>query len=242
VAPLRDDDTDGAGDPRLAGMLAYNQQRKKSSRENILSAAIRLFCANGYADVAIEDITAEAGVSRITYYRHFPSKAAIALELFQRAAAEGAPRMLAIGAFDYRDRPTVVRWLTDFFAADRDMQGILRVLSQANIEEADFSKQVQPFIFDLISALGKKIPAFDLDRNKPGDQRRWVEAWLLIYTILDQSNHAATRSGIAASPIMIEILADNFLVFLSKGDAAADHGARARSHARKKRVRVKQPL
>lgn len=211
-----------AKDPRMTGVLAYNKQRKQSSRENLLAAAIKLFCERGYADVAIEDITAEAGVSRITYYRHFPSKAAIALALFKRVAeTEGTPRIMAIAALEYRDRPTVMQWLADYFAANRDIQGILRVLSQANIEEADFSKQAQPLIFDLIRGLGQKIPAFALDPDQPDDQRRWVKAWLLIYTILDQGNHAATRSGIAANPMMIEVLADSFLEFVQKGDTAA---------------------
>lgn len=208
-------------DPRLAGMLAFNQSRKQSSRESLLAAAIKLFCRHGYASVAIEDITTEAGVSRVTFYRHFPTKGAVALELFQRAAAEGAPRMLEIGALDYRDRPTVVQWLTDFFAADLEMQGILRVLSQANLEEADFSQQVQPFIFELIDALGRTIPAFAIDPNRAAQQRSWVKAWLLIYTILDQSNHAATRSGMATNPMMIEVLADSFLNFV-RGDDLAD--------------------
>lgn len=203
-------------DPRLAGVLAYNQARKRNSRENILAAAIKLFCRDGYASVSIEDITAEAGVSRITYYRHFPSKSAIVLELFHRAAAEGAPLLLAVEAIDYRDRGAVMRWLTEFFAGDRDVQGVLRVLSQANVEESDFNKQVQPFISEMIRALGKTIPAFDLEP----DQRQWVKAWLLIYTILDQSNHAATHSGVAANPLMIEVLADSFLDFVRDRDAA----------------------
>jgi AcrR family transcriptional regulator len=221
---LRDDEDEtlvrSNTDPRMAGLLAFLQQRKQSSREKLLAAAIKLFCRDGYAAVTIEDITDEAGVSRITYYRHFPTKSAVALELFKQAAAEGAPRVLAIGALDYRDRPTVVQWLADLFAADRDMQGILRVLSQANVEEADFSKQVQPFIFELIAALGRQIPAFDVDPDQPCDQRRWVKAWLLIYTILDQSNHAATRSGVATNPMMIEVLADSFLDFVRGGGDA----------------------
>ncbi len=205
---------------RMAGMIAYNQRRKENSREKLLSAAMRLFCKDGYAGVSIDDITAEAGVSRMTYYRHFPSKADIALEIFKRVAeTEGTPRILAIAALDFRDRPTVVQWLTDYFAANRDIQGILRVLSQANMAEADFSKQAQPLIIDLIRGLAQQIPAFDLDPDKPSHQRQWVKAWLLIYTILDQSNHAATRSGIAANPMMIEILADSFVDFVREGDA-----------------------
>ena len=208
-------------DPRMAGLLAFNQNRKASSRENLLMAAIKRFCRDGYAAVAVEDITSEAGVSRVTFYRHFASKSAVALELFQRAAAEGAPRMLEIGALDYRDRATVVQWLADFFAADREMRGILRVLGQANLVEADFSQAVQPFIFDLIGALGRTIPAFAIDPDQPAEQRRWVKAWLLIYTILDQSNYAATRSGVASNPMMIEVLADSFLAFV-RGDDKAD--------------------
>jgi AcrR family transcriptional regulator len=214
---LQDDDrtVSGSAEARIAGLRAFNQLRKKGSREKLLAAAIKLFCRDGYGAVSIEHITAEAGVSRITYYRHFPTKAAVALELFNQAAAEGMPRMLSIGLLDYADRAAVVQWLSDFFAADRDVAGILRVLSQANVEDADFSKQMQPLIGELILGLGQMIPAFRFDHDTPAGQHRWVKAWLLVYTILDQSNHAATRSGIASNPFMIEILADSFLDFVN---------------------------
>jgi AcrR family transcriptional regulator len=201
-------------DPRLAGIFAYNGQRKQSSRDSLLASATDLFCSKGYARVSVEDIATQAGVSRVTFYRHFPTKTAVALELFQRAAEVAAPRMLAIGAKDFRDRATVVAWLNDFFELNREMQGILRVLSQANVEEADFSQQVRPYIGEIIAALGSSIPAFDIDPESPNDQHRWVRAWLLIYTILDQSNHAATVGGISTNPMMVEVLADHFLDFI----------------------------
>ena len=209
-------------DPRLAGLFAYNGQRKQTSRENLLLAATELFCRKGYAAVAVEDITSEAGVSRVTFYRHFPTKAAVALELFQRAGEVSAPRMLAIGARDFRDRAIVVDWLRDFFALNLEMRGILRVLSQANVEEADFSKQVRPYMYDLVTALGSSIPAFAVDPDRPEDQRRWVKAWLLIYTILDQSNRAATTESVSANPEMIEVLADDFIGFVRAGGARSD--------------------
>jgi hypothetical protein len=115
---------------------------------------------------------------------------------------------------DFRDRATVVDWLADFFALNRDLQGILRVLVQANVEEADFSLKVRPYIFKIVDGLGRTIPAFAVDRDDPHDQRRWVRAWLLVYTILDQSNHAATTDGVAGNPMMIEVLADSFLDFV----------------------------
>jgi len=199
---------------RTAGLVAFNKQRKLDSREKLLASAIDLFCRNGYGAVGIEDITAAAGVSRVTFYRHFADKSAMAMELFRQASEDGAPRMLAIAAMDYRDHAAIVQWLVHFFARDRDMRGILRVLRQANVEEADFARRVQPFIPNLIVQLGKTIPAFMLDPQEPSDQKQWVKAWLLIYTILDQSNHAATDSGIARTPFMIEVLADSFLDFV----------------------------
>ena len=203
-------------DPRLAGLFAYNDQRKRSSRENLLLAATELFCRKGYAAVSVEDIATQAGVSRVTYYRHFPSKTAVALELFQRAAEIAAPHMLAIGARDFRDRVTVVDWLRDFFDLNRGMRGILRVLVQANVEEADFSQAVRPYVFEMIGALGRSIPAFNVGKDDPDGGGHWVKAWLIIYTILDQSNHAATSEGVAANPMMIEVLADYFLDFVNK--------------------------
>ena len=203
-----------AGDQRLSGLAAYNDHRKQTSREALLIAATDLFCQKGYAVVSVEDITNAAGVSRVTFYRHFPTKTAVALELFERATEVAAPCMLSIGARNYRDRATVQAWLTEFFALNFGMKGILRVLVQANVEEADFSLQVRPYIYEIVDALGLAIPAFAVDRDDPRDQRRWVRAWLLIYTILDQSNHAATTQGVGAHPMMIEVLADNFLDFV----------------------------
>ncbi len=198
----------------MAGLFAYNDQRKQSSRESLLLAATELFCRDGYAAVSIEDITSAAGVSRITFYRHFASKAAVALELFQRAGEIASPKMLEIGARDYRDRAIVIDWLHDFFDLNRELRGILRVLSQANVDDADFAAGVRPVIYNMVKALGKAIPAFDVNPGSQ-DQRRWVKAWLLIYTILDQSNHAATTEGVSANPMMVEVLADSFLAFVN---------------------------
>ncbi len=203
-------------DPRVAGLVAFNRDLKQNSRDALLAGATKLFCRDGYSAVSVEKITTEAGVSRVTYYRHFSTKAGMALELFQRAAGDAVPHVLAIGSRDFRDRGTVAQWLTEYFALNRSMQGILRVLIEASVAERDFSEEVRPFIFDLITALGMTIPAFAIDGQAPEDERRRVQAWLLIYTILDQGNHAATRAGIAASPMMIEVLTGSFLNFVGE--------------------------
>lgn len=73
-----------------------------AKRSAILTAARRLFLKEGYDRVSLDAVAAEAGVSKVTIYSHFPNKealfiAALSLECeatFQRATAtaeEGAP-------------------------------------------------------------------------------------------------------------------------------------------------------
>ncbi len=65
-------------------------------REQILGAATVAFARTGFAATGLDDIAAEAGISRIILYRHFESKADLYRAVLDRAgervrAATGAP-------------------------------------------------------------------------------------------------------------------------------------------------------
>jgi AcrR family transcriptional regulator len=199
--------------PRTAGLVASALKRKEDSRERLLSAALERFCRDGYVAVPVEDIAAAAGVSRVTFYRHFSDKAALAVELFNREAVSATPRFLAIRDAAYERRPAVVQWLQALFAADRENRHMLRVFMQAT-SDPRFTLQAQQWIAQLIEELGKGVPAFAVRPEPMAQRRRWLEAWLLLYEILDQSNHAALHSGVAHDPLVIDILADRFLGFM----------------------------
>src|SRR6516225_137550 len=98
-------------DDRTAGLAAFSRQRKLDSRERLLSAAVERLCQDGYASVSVEDIAAAAGVSRVTFYRHFGGKAELAVALFRGASEAAMPRFLAIRAADFRDRAAVHGWI-----------------------------------------------------------------------------------------------------------------------------------
>jgi AcrR family transcriptional regulator len=51
--------------------------RADSARERILHTAYALFATNGIRAVGVDRIIAEAGVAKLTLYRHFPSKQAL---------------------------------------------------------------------------------------------------------------------------------------------------------------------
>jgi len=202
---------------RNTALAAVQQQRKQSSRERLLAAAAEAFCATGYFGVSVEDIASIAGVSRMTFYRHFSGKAAIALDLFRENATSSMPRFTCIVERDYRDIDVVAAWIAELFEADRNSGQLLRVFIQANAQESEFTESAQELIGTLISELGKVIPAFAID---PVSQRRqWLEAWMLIYEILDQSNHAARGAGISTDLLVIEILAFRFVAFARRQPA-----------------------
>jgi AcrR family transcriptional regulator len=200
---------------RVAGMIAVARQRKQDSRERLLAAGLRTFCDHGYVPVSVEDIALAAGVSRVTFYRHFGGKADLALELFRQNSTAAMPALLRIGRSQYHDRSVVAAWIAALFSADRANGRLLRVFTHATIDDTSFTQRAQEFIATLITELGATIPAFNVHPDRAAERRRWLQAWLLLYEILDQSNHAALDSGVATDPLVIDLLTDRFLEFVS---------------------------
>ncbi|HEX7792158.1 MAG TPA: helix-turn-helix domain-containing protein [Afipia sp.] len=193
-------------------MRAFAAQRKLDSRTRLLAAARDKFFERSYLAVSVEEITEAAQVSRITFYRHFAGKAEIVTAIFDAEIRMATPTFLGIAARDFRDPAEVKAWITAIFAADRVNRALLKVFMQATVDAPQFVERGHRMIADCIAALGLSTPAFALDPQ--ADRLRWMEAWLLIYEIFDQSCHAALESGIASDPLMIELLAARFLRFV----------------------------
>lgn len=57
------------------------QQRSEETRARIMESAIKLFSNRGYNTASVDDICAEAGISKGAFYHHFESKQALFLAL-----------------------------------------------------------------------------------------------------------------------------------------------------------------
>jgi len=53
------------------------EQRKQQTRRTIQEHALRLFLADGYDATTVERIAEAAGVSHMTFFRHFPTKESV---------------------------------------------------------------------------------------------------------------------------------------------------------------------
>lgn len=67
---------------------AENPDVEAATKAAILAAAERLFALNGFQNVSVRDLTAEAGVNLASVNYHFGSKDALLFEIFRRRSAE----------------------------------------------------------------------------------------------------------------------------------------------------------
>lgn len=59
------------------------QARQDAQRAAVLAAAVDLLAEHGYAGCSVAAVAARAGIATGSVYRHFPSKSALAVELFR---------------------------------------------------------------------------------------------------------------------------------------------------------------
>jgi AcrR family transcriptional regulator len=78
------------------------EARKAETRERILSAALDQVAEDGYASAGVHTVAARAGVAVGTVYRHFPSKARLFAEVFDRAAQRELDVVISVSEADGR--------------------------------------------------------------------------------------------------------------------------------------------
>lgn len=76
--------------------MRHRESRRASpARERLVEAASRLFYGEGINAVGVERIIEEAGVARMTFYRHFPSKNDLIETVFEERAARFSTWLIA---------------------------------------------------------------------------------------------------------------------------------------------------
>ena len=114
------------------------RDRQKQERERrIVKAAERLFARKGYAEVAMEDVAARAGLAVGTIYNYFPSKSALLLAIVRSETESLLARGRKILDEPPRDPVAAVSAFTEIFLEDltRDDRRLWRELFGAAIAE-----------------------------------------------------------------------------------------------------------
>ena len=125
--------------------------RRADRREQILDAATRAFARAGFAATGLDDVAAEAGVTRVLLYRHFDSKADLYRAVLDRAGDRLEER---VGSDDFDDRaiPNLLRAA----AADPDA---FRLLFRHAAREPAFRELVDQMAAHSIEVARKNLRA-----------------------------------------------------------------------------------
>jgi AcrR family transcriptional regulator len=122
-------------------------------REQILTAATAAFARSGFAATGLEEIAAEAGITRVILYRHFDSKT----DLYQAVLDRMCARLDAhveepVGGFTEAS-------IDGLLAAAAESPAGFRLLFQHALREAEFSERIEKFRADITAAAFLQISA-----------------------------------------------------------------------------------
>jgi AcrR family transcriptional regulator len=157
------------------------QARSEETRTHILEAALKRFANHGYNAASVDDICAEAGVSKGAFYHHFPSKQAVFLELLNEwlatidAGLESARKTTV---------PATLLAFTDtlpsiFVSADGRLPMFLEFWLQASRDQAVWEATIAPYqryqqFFTVLVEQGQAEGSFRAEIDAPSSAKAIV--------------------------------------------------------------------
>jgi len=122
-------------------------------REQILAAATRAFARGGFAATGLDDIAAEAGITRVILYRHFDSKTDLYQAVLDRFCSVLSTHVAEpVGGFTDASIDGLLR------AAAAEPAGF-RLLFQHSAREPEFKAQAEQFRRDITQAAYLQLSA-----------------------------------------------------------------------------------
>jgi len=103
-------------DTTVAKAAGPGRPKDPGKRAAILDAAKRLFVSQGFERVSMDQIAAEAGVSKLTVYSHFGDKDSLFTEAVRAHCEQGMPTTLFVAEPDTPVRERLLAIGTAFFS------------------------------------------------------------------------------------------------------------------------------
>jgi AcrR family transcriptional regulator len=114
-------------------------QQRIFTRARLVEAAVKRFGEVGYPGTTIEEIVAEAGASRATFYLHFNSKLEVLTEALTELVPDVDRRYETLDAALAKEggvtKPELSAWLNDWITFWQDNSALINASHQASLVE-----------------------------------------------------------------------------------------------------------
>ena len=177
-----------------AGYRSRQEQQKEDSRARILEAAKAMVATHPYAVLAVEDIIAEAGVSRTTFYRHFDSKFSIFKELHKPFIQLLYAVYDDLGQIPDPSVEQLCGWIDGFLDFYRANEVLVRAYAAIYAVEPDFYPIAEAVTDTIFRRLAKTLPAFErVLWDHPDAMTARIEAHFLLQDVNNLGIEVVTR-------------------------------------------------
>jgi AcrR family transcriptional regulator len=169
----------------------------RRTRSGILAAARRHLIETGYHRLSLEDVAADAGVTRVTIYRHFESKLglldAVAEDLAQRSGLVPGMREAAEIADPVAAFTGMVEQLCRFWDTDPEVFRRLIGLAAVDPEAQQVTASREEWRYRQIGGFVRRLA--EADRLRPPFDARQATAVVGTVTGFPSCDEIATRLG-----------------------------------------------
>ena len=151
--------------------------RDAERRESILRAAALAFAEKGFSATSMDDVAAEAGISRLIVYRHFDSKEALYVAVLERVSSRLAGALVdAVESEDATGRAAV----TATMAVGREDPAGFALLWRHAAREPRFAEHADSFRERAVEFVNSLLaPVLRGSRI----ERRWAAETMVTYVI-----------------------------------------------------------
>lgn len=186
---------------------------KEQVEERLRNAAVELFVARGYDDVTVTDIADSAGVSSRTFFRYFPSKETVVVDITDHTNGRlveiirTSPHASSVSELLEH---SLAQWFTEF----RPIAAVTRDLAaRSDAVKAAFSLRERLWTARIGDAIGDRLPACAPAARTWGllayDLMRLAEEYELVHRVgYDETLRRVTASFVEDLALFAQSVAD----------------------------------
>lgn len=201
---------------RRPGTLTDLQlQQKQESYGRIIGAANTLFSRQSYVGTSIEDIAREAGISRVTFYKHFKTKMDVAVGILDQYTARMIDDYGSLGKHRDPDIAQICAWITHIITLWRKQRRNMNALASLLRQDPKLNARRTQIYTQTIAKLGEGIPAFALAASGD-DAEAHIRAHLLMIELEDLCYELVISKWPVDEAIAMRIVAEHFRDFIER--------------------------